>query len=149
MSTNSQFATMVHVLTLLACTENPMSSTWIAGSVNTNPVVIRKTVGLLRKAGLVKTISGSAGGAVLNRDPAAITLAEVYRLGKSETFFGLHPSEPNPHCPVGRNIQDVLIGVCQEMDELIVGALSRITIAEVLDRVSRRESAREAFSVRT
>jgi DNA-binding IscR family transcriptional regulator len=140
MSTNSQFATMVHVLTLLACTKNPTSSTWIAGSVNTNPVVIRKIVGRLREAGLVKTLSGSAGGAFLDREPADITLAEVYNLVKAETFFGLRPSEPNPHCPVGRNIQEILIGICTEMDELIAAALTQITVADVMEQVSQRES---------
>ena len=56
MSTNSQFTTMVHVLALLAKMDIPVSSTMIAGSVNTNPVVIRQIIRHLRDAGLVETI---------------------------------------------------------------------------------------------
>lgn len=134
---------MVHVLTLLAGADRPLSSAWIAGSVNTNPVVIRQVVGHLRTAGLVKTLPGSTGGARLNMDAEQITLGDVYQLVKADTFFGLHPSDPNPHCPVGRNIQGVLVDVFDQMDELIAGALAEITIADVVQRVSAQESERQ------
>lgn len=143
MRTNSQFTTMVHVLTLLASTDHPISSTWIAGSVNTNPVVIRQIIGQLRDAGLVETAPGSAGGAVLKTDAAQITLASVYQLVKKDTFFGLHPNEPNPHCPVGRNIQAVLVELFDQMDWLIVDALAKISVAEIKNRVSDREMERK------
>lgn len=142
MSTNSQFAIMVHTLTLLAGASTPLSSAWIAGSVNTNPVVIRQIIGQMREAGLVETVPGSAGGARLKKDAAQITLTEVYRLVKGETFFGLHPNEPNPHCPVGRNIQHVLIEICERMDNLISDALAGIAIVDVLEQVSCREADR-------
>ena len=69
---------MVHVLALLASTDEPLSSSWIAQSVNTNPVVIRQVVGQLRDAGLVITTPGCTGGARLARDAAQITLDDVY-----------------------------------------------------------------------
>ena len=133
---------MVHVLTLLAGADRPLSSAWIAGSVNTNPVVIRQIVGQLRAAGLVETLPGSTGGARLKQDAGQITLGDVYQLVKADTFFGLHPSEPNPYCPVGRNIQGVLVDVFDQMDELIAGALAEITIADVVQRVAAQESER-------
>lgn len=142
MSTNSQFSIIVHTLTLLAGAQAPMSSAWIAGSVNTNPVVIRQIIGQLREAGLVETVPGSAGGAMLKKDAAQITLKEVYQLVKGETFFGLHANVPNPHCPVGRNIQDVLVEIFDQMDSLIADALAGISIADVLKQVSCREAGR-------
>lgn len=142
MSKNSQFTIMVHVLTLLASIEAPLSSTLIAGSVNTNPVVIRQIIGHLREAGLVETVPGSTGGAILSRDATQITLSDVYRLVKADTFFGLHPNVPNPHCPVGRNIQAILIDIFDQMDTLIASALGDITIADIVERVSRREMER-------
>ena len=130
---------MVHVLTLLTGADKPLSSAWIAGSVNTNPVVIRQIVGQLRTVGLVETLPGSTGGARLKMDARQITLSDVYQLVKADTFFGLHHNEPNPHCPVGRNIQDVLVDVFDQMDELIAGALAEITVADVLKRVLAQE----------
>ncbi len=133
---------MVHVLALLGKADSPLSSRWIAGSVNTNPVVIRQTVGRLREADLVDTLPGSAGGTVLQKDPAQITLKEIYRLTKKETFFGLHPNEPSPYCPVGRNIQSVLIEVFDQMDQLVESSLGDITIADIIAQVSQREAMR-------
>jgi DNA-binding IscR family transcriptional regulator len=144
MSANSQFTTMVHVLTLLGKADRPLSSKWIAGSVNTNPVVIRQIVGRLRDATLVETLPGSTGGTVLNQDPVQITLNDIYQLTKEETFFGLHPNEPSPYCPVGRNIQAVLLDVFSQMDELVEVALSNITLADIVTQVTRREQARMA-----
>ena len=79
---------------------------------------------------------------MLKRDAAHITLADVYRLVKEDTFFGLHPNEPNPHCPVGRNIQEVLVEISNRMDGLIVDALDGITIADVRHQVSCKEMDR-------
>ena len=140
MSTNSQFTIMVHILALLANAREPLSSAIIAGSVNTHPVVIRQTVALLRDAGLVETLPGCSGGARLTREPAAITLCDVYRLVKAETLFALHPNAPNPLCPIGRNIQAVLVDVSAEMDTLLSKALAGISIADVLQRVSDQET---------
>ena len=146
MRTDSQFTTMVHVLTLLACTDKPISSKWIAGSVNTNPVVIRQVIGHLRDAGIVETLPGSAGGARLKKDADQVTLGDVYQLVKKETFFGLHPSKPNPYCPVGRNIQEVLVELFDQMDWLIAEALAKISIADIRSRVSEREKERQEGS---
>jgi DNA-binding IscR family transcriptional regulator len=133
---------MVHVLTLLGKAHHPLSSRWIAGSVNTNPVVIRQIVGRLHEVELVDTFPGSTGGTVLKKDPAQITLKDIYRLAKNETFFGLHPNEPSPYCPVGRNIQAVLIEVFDQVDQLVEGALGDITIADIIVQVSQREAMR-------
>ncbi len=133
---------MVHVLTLLGKANHPLSSRWIAGSVNTNPVVVRQIVGRLRDVALVDTIPGSTGGAILTKDPAQITLKDVYQLTKEETFFGLHPNEPNPYCPVGRNIQAVLIEVFEQMDRLVEDALGEITVADIITQMAQRETMR-------
>ncbi len=52
---NSQYAVAVHVLSLINTFPDHMSSADIAGSVGTNPVVIRNVTGQLRRAGLLQT----------------------------------------------------------------------------------------------
>lgn len=135
---------MLHVLTLLAKAGRPLSSTMIAGSVNTNPVVIRQIVGQLREVELVETLPGSNGGTALKKEPADITLRDIYRLTKAETFFGLHPNEPSPRCPVGRNMQSVLIEIFDQMDILVEDALAKITIANIVEQVALQEWERSA-----
>ena len=59
---SSKLTVGVHILTLLASSPGePLTSEYIAGSVNTNPVVIRRLLGLLREAGVV-VIHGAAYG---------------------------------------------------------------------------------------
>jgi len=129
---------MIHVLTLLAHADQPLSSAFIAGSVNTNPVTIRKVIGELRAAGWVETLPGSSGGALLKKAPEQISLGEVYQVVREETLFGLHPSQPNPQCPVGRSIQSVLRGIFDETDRQITASLSEISIADVMQAVAEQ-----------
>ena len=60
---NSRFAVAIHTLVLLAAkVGKPTSSDYIAGSVGTNPVLIRRLMGDLRAAGIVGSRAGATGG---------------------------------------------------------------------------------------
>lgn len=86
-----------------------VTSDFIADSVNTNPVVIRKIMSQLRNAGLIEVFSGT-GGVALLREPKEITLLDIYHavnLFADNKLFGFHDS-PNNQCPVGSNIRMVL-----------------------------------------
>jgi DNA-binding IscR family transcriptional regulator len=143
MSTNSNFTIAVHILTLIAHHARPLSSSFIAGSVNTNPVTIRKLVGILREENLVRTIPGSTGGTVLAKSPESITLKNVYELFRTETLFGLYPDDPNPQCIVGRNLQYVLLNLFSDAETLLSVFLEKITLADVRDFVIKRDKETE------
>ena len=134
MQISSRFSVGVHVLTLLAT--NPpgglLTSDRMADSVNTNPVVIRRILGQLKKAGLVE-VRAAAGGTYLRRDPATITLLDVYRAVDvvEEHLFSIH-QKPNPHCLVGRNIQASLDGVLGRAQTALEQELAATTLAQVV-----------------
>src|ERR1700743_3447987 len=108
-NTSSRFAFAVHVLALLSLQEGvPLSSEIIAGSVNTNPALIRRLLSMLAGAGLTASQLGAGGGALLARDPQAITLLDVYHAVDDAQLFAMHREEPNPACLVGRHIQQTL-----------------------------------------
>lgn len=138
MQISSRFSVAVHVLTLLAT--NPagelLTSDRMAGSVNTNPVVIRRILGQLKKAGLVE-VRAAAGGTYLRRDPATITLLEVYRAVAvvEEQLFSVH-EKPNPHCVVGRNIQAALEETLGRAQAALEQELAVTTLAQVVMGVS-------------
>lgn len=141
MSISSRSAVGVHVLALLAQTgEEPLSSEVMAGSVNTNAVVIRRVLGRLRRAGLVGSLEGSGGGWRLARAPVGITLLDVYRAVEEEPLFSLHSRQPNPACLVGRNIQGALEDAFGEAEGAMERRLAETTMAEVLDAVLARAS---------
>ena len=71
----------------------------LAGSVNTNPVVIRRLLSQLRKAGLVTTQKGSCGGATLCASPEEISLDAVYRAVEPMASFAPHPQQAESALP--------------------------------------------------
>ncbi|HEV2146575.1 MAG TPA: Rrf2 family transcriptional regulator [Longimicrobiaceae bacterium] len=137
---SSRVAVAVHVLAFLTWRrEEAVSSQQIARSVNTNPVVVRRIVGALRRAGLVEVQPGAAGGARLARAPEEITLLEVYRsVEDGQPLFALHSQQPCRECGVGANIQAALTEVFSEAQAAMEAVLARVTVAEVWESVFAR-----------
>jgi len=132
MSENSRFAVAAHALTLLSLENRPLTSEYIAGSVNTNPVVIRRVLAALRTARLVASKGGARGGWRLTRAPEAITLRDVYRAVEEPRLFGLPGQPPNPDCPVGSTIQPLLNRQFELALQGMEASLGRATIADML-----------------
>ena len=75
---NTRFATALHILTLLADKDEEwMRSEWMAGSININPVIVRKELSVLNEAGFVISRKGKDGGFKLSKPSSEITLAEI------------------------------------------------------------------------
>jgi Rrf2 family protein len=141
---STRFAVAVHALALLALEpEAPATSDYVAGSIRTNPVVVRRLLGRLRKAGLVRIRPGARGGARLARPAGRITLAEIYRAVEEGELLALHRHSPNPRCPVGRNISGLLGGIFGEAESALVSVLKGRTLEQVVSAVKRCEVARK------
>ena len=142
MAANSQFSMAVHVLSMLARSRDEnLKSDDLAGSVNTNPVVIRRLLGQLNHAKLVISQTGANGGTRLARCPNEINLAEVYRAVSCGEVFALHAKGPNKDCPVGRNIEAVLCCLQKEIDKSIEEKLSRYSLQDIFEMVEHGVSA--------
>jgi Rrf2 family protein len=133
---NSQFAMAVHVLMMLAkkADEN-VKSDYLAESVNTNAVVIRRLLCQLSQANFVVSQTGSAGGTRLAKRAEEINLADIFQAVSSGVIFGLHPRTPNQDCPVGKNIESILCNLQKEIDSAIGEKLGKYTLRDVLERV--------------
>ena len=112
-----------------------LKSDYIAASVNTNPVVIRRLLGQLGQASLVVSQTGANGGTRLSRCPSEINLSEVYRAVSCGEVFALHGKAPNQDCPVGRNIEAVLCNLQKEIDRSIGEKLSQFTLESIFEKV--------------
>jgi Rrf2 family protein len=139
---NSRFTVAVHLLTLLGVAReteptSPVTSEFAAESVHTNPVVVRRILGSLRRAGFVRSQPGPSGGWQLDRQPASISLRDVYRAVEDEQLFSMHRQPPSTACPVGRNIQSALQGYFQEAEQAMESALGARSIADVVLDVKR------------
>ena len=136
MTQSSRFTVAIHILTLLAHGgPEPRTSEYIAGSVNTNPVVIRRLLASLRAARLVASQSGPGGGWQLLREPEAITLGMIFQAVEGAALIPMHASEPNPRCPVGRHIQTALAGIFRGAEQALLDQLDRTTLAQLVKDV--------------
>jgi Rrf2 family protein len=134
----SRFALSVHVLGLIAwCEESrcaPATSGEMARRINTNPVVVRRLLCDLRRAGLIGTKRGIGGGVRLLRAPEAITLRDVYEAVEAEgRLFGLHAHPPDPCCAIGGHIEGCLRAVYGGLEETLKQRLEAITIRDVCE----------------
>ncbi|MBQ7516510.1 MAG: Rrf2 family transcriptional regulator [Schwartzia sp.] len=124
----------VHILLCVASFQDELkvTSNFLAGSVNVHPVIIRKTMGQLKAAGLVDVAAG-VGGARLSRSPEEITLLDVFHaVEEEEDLFHFHEN-PNPACPVGRNIHALLDNRLQTIRGHMMKDLEAITLQSLLD----------------
>ena len=136
---NSRFAVAVHILTLIARSEGqPVTSEYIAGSVNTNPSLVRRLLSQMTRAGLTTSQMGTGGGALLARPAGQISLRDVYRAVDEGELFGLHRSS-RTRVPVGRNIQAMLETRFDAARRALEGELDRTTIADTAAEIDVRE----------
>lgn len=143
MSISSRFAVGIHILSLLGINQEDVNtSEYIAKSVNTNPVVIRKIIGMLKKAQLVNVRPGVAG-AELAKDLSDITLLDVYKavnVVQEKDLFGRHES-PNPSCLVGRNIQMAIEPLFSSAQRALEMSLENVTIQDVVSDILNQEES--------
>ena len=136
---STRFSVGVHILSLLVIAKDRVcTSEFIAGSVNTNPVVIRRLLGMLKRAGLVN-ISAGVAGTTLAKAPEAITLLDIYRaVGAADsTLFSIH-EQTNPLCPVGANIQFALDDTVKTTQSVLERELASQTLADIVGKIESR-----------
>jgi Rrf2 family protein len=125
----------VHVLAVLAYKEgDPVTSSRLAGSVNTNPVIIRRLLLSLQRARLVETRKGAGAGSRLSRSPGRINLAEIYRAVECREAFSSPAKKPDADCPVGNCIRKTLEKVFASAENALERDLEKTTLADVVQK---------------
>ncbi|MBA2354439.1 MAG: Rrf2 family transcriptional regulator [Acidobacteria bacterium] len=120
---------------LAAQPDRRMTSTSIAASIRTNPVVVRRLLGLLRRSGLVDVSPGPHGGATLLHAPETMSLRQVYEAVEHAPVIALHPGTSDD-CPVGRYIATVLAKVADSAEQALLAQLGTQSVADVVRSLS-------------
>ena len=137
MQIGSKFTIGVHIITALDYFKemDRVNSEFLAGSIGVNPVIIRTVISHLREAGIVQTQRGSSG-AVLTKRIDEITLFDVYKavgsVDEEEGLFHFH-EQPNPDCPVGRNIHNALDRHLVDAQRAMEESLRSTTLADIVE----------------
>ncbi len=136
MQISSRFTIAVHVLICIEAFKNDykVTSDFLASSVNVNPVVIRRLLQQLKKAGLINVKRGS-GGVDIEKPLDEITLLDLYHAVEcveNGELFHFHES-PNPLCPVGKNIHALLDGRLDEVQKAMEEEMSSVSIQDIMN----------------
>ena len=138
MQISSRFTIAVHVILCIETfKEEKVTSDFLAGSVNVNPVIIRRLLQQLKNAGLVSVARGT-GGAKVAKPLNDITLLDIYRAVEcvnSGELFHFHEN-PNPECPVGRNIHSVLDKRLEQIQSAMEKEMAGITMQDIINDAS-------------
>lgn len=134
MQISSRFTIAVHMLVCMDVFKEDykITSDFLSSSINVNPVVIRKLLSQLKEDGLIEVKRGP-GGAAIAKPLEEITLFDVYRAAgcvEENTLFHFHEN-PNPDCPVGMNIHNILDDKLLRVQAAMEQELGCITLAEV------------------
>lgn len=137
MQISTKFTTAVHVLIAIEYfrDDEKITSDMLAGTVGSNPVIIRNIMSQLKEAGLIEVRRGP-GGITLLKPLEAITFLDLYRAvetGSSAPLFHFH-EHPNPACPVGRAIHGSLDATLDAIQASFEAELKRHTVAEIYEK---------------
>ncbi len=142
MSISSRFSVGIHILALIELNKDGVSSSeFLAESVNTNPTLIRKIMGMLKKAGLIEVKPGIAG-AKLARELSEITMLDVYKavsVVNENELFSVHEN-PNIKCTVGRNIQNAIDPIFSAAQLAMESTLGQVTLEKVVKDIIDKDS---------
>ena len=134
MQISSRFTLAVHILICIDTfkDEYKVTSDFLAGSTNINPVMVRRLLGQLKKAGIIDVMRGT-GGAVITKPLNEISFLDIYKAVEcvdNGELFHFHEN-PNPNCPVGRNIHNILDEKLMRVQMALEMELASITLEDV------------------
>jgi Rrf2 family transcriptional repressor of oqxAB len=134
---SGRFAIATHALALLAGAEEGYPSDFVARSINTHPVFLRRVMKSLCKAGLVDAREGRGGGYRLARPAKRITLSEVYAATEPEGAIAPSPCEPDAKCSIGAGMREAFAEAARVANEGLLRSLSKKTIADIAAHARR------------
>ncbi|NZA24943.1 Rrf2 family transcriptional regulator [Luteimonas sp. SJ-92] len=143
MKRDSRLSAVLHALLHMAEHRGPMTSDALGRCLGTNPVVVRRTMGLLREAGLVAAGRGHAGGWTITADLAAVTLRDLHEaLGEPALFAVGHRSE-HPACLVEQVVNAALTDAFDDAEALLMERFASVSLAQLAAEFTRRHKSRK------
>ena len=136
---SSKLSVSIHILCLVALAAHPITSDYIAGSIGTNPVLVRRLMGQLKRAGLLNTQT-KLGATGLTKPPEKITLLEIFRAAEpQQRLFDIHAGT-NMNCPVGANINKILTQLYGGIQQQMETQLEKVRLSDLLIKFSQPQS---------
>ena len=145
MKQDSRLSSVLHALLHMSEHDGPMTSDALGKCLGTNPVVVRRTMGLLRAAGLVSSDRGHAGGWRITADLAQVTLHDLHAALGEPAFFAIGHRNAAPECLVEQSVNAALDGAFAEAEAVLLRRFETVTLAALAADFTRRHQERRAL----
>ncbi|MGW7772299.1 Rrf2 family transcriptional regulator [Pseudomonas machongensis] len=142
MRNDTRLSRMLHVLIHMARYEHPATSETLAQMLGTNPVVVRRTMGLLKKQGYVQSEKGHRGGWTLARPLEQISLRDIHQALGASTLFAIGLATDHPQCLVEQAVNAALTDAFDAAQALLLERLGSVTLAQLAEDFERRYQGR-------
>lgn len=133
MRNDTRLSRMLHTLIHMARHEQPATSDSLAQMLSTNPVVVRRTMALLKEQGYVRSEKGHRGGWMLAKPLAEITLLDIHQALGSSSIFAIGLATDHPECLVERAVNNALTEAFDAAQALLLTRLRSITLQQLAD----------------
>ena len=140
MKHDSRLSSVLHALLHMAEHDGPMTSEALGKCLGTNPVVVRRTMGLLREAGLVTSDRGHAGGWRIAVDLSTVTLRQLHEALGEPAIFAVGNRNERPQCLVEQSVNAALDGAFAEAEALLMERFAGVTLATLAADFKRRHA---------
>ena len=140
MKRDSRLSGVLHALLHMAEQDQPMTSDTLAQCMQTHPVVVRRTMGLLREAGLVASARGPSGGWRIAADLAQVTLRQLHDLLGEPAVFAIGNRHEAPDCLVEQAVNAALDDAFTRAEALLLARFAEITLADLAADFARRHA---------
>lgn len=141
MQYSSRLTIAIHILLCIEefSPEAKVTSTFLAGSIGVNPVIVRNVLRQLKDSGLIHVAAG-VGGSTLAKSPSHITLLDIFRAveDSDEALFHFHEN-PNPACKVGRTVHAVLDERLLDIQRAMENSMDSITLQSIIDDMKKKQ----------
>lgn len=118
-----------------------MTSETLAQCMSTHPVVVRRTMGLLRDAGLVAADRGHGGGWRIAVDLSKVTLRQLHEALGEPALFAVGNRSEHPDCLVEQVVNAALDTAFADAEALLMRRFEAVTLAELAAEFAHRHAA--------
>jgi DNA-binding IscR family transcriptional regulator len=140
MKRDSRLSAVLHALLHMAERQEPMTSETLGLCLGTNPVVVRRTMGMLRDAGLVGAARGHSGGWRITADLSKVSLRQLHEALGEPALFAIGNRHENPACLVEQVVNAALDEVFVDAEALLLERFASVSLADLAADFKRRHA---------
>jgi DNA-binding IscR family transcriptional regulator len=141
MSLDTRLSSILHILLHMAEYDRPVTSDLLAKAMQTNPVVVRRTMAGLRENGLVRSERGPGGGWTIACDLNKVTLRDIHAALGGTALLAIGHRSPHPSCLVEQAVNAALGDAFADAEALLLARFGAVTLAQLSADFHRRMAA--------